>query len=241
MPRRQTRNENDRARSPRHAHRFPRASILVRGRICPVLGCLGLRVVRSRSSRAGDSGSPPDITRKAVLACPRRLAHVLAVSRPGVLGAPSSSLAGALYLSFRYEILAAIEDEGPTLGSVLAPLQPRAPDRAPRNRLRLTSRAPAPLAMVGDGAAALLGRRRGTRRYHLFGHPRTMEGTLTLFLVASASMAPVLGLLGGLDWHQAVAFALDRGNGRRVGRDDLRPRNRQRHRAAFGRGDDPRC
>ncbi|MGH9388777.1 MAG: hypothetical protein ACRD1Z_04120, partial [Vicinamibacteria bacterium] len=45
-------------------------------------------------------------------------------------------------------------------------------------------------------------------RYHLFGHSRTMEGTLTLFLVASASMAPVLGLLGGLDWHQAVAFAL---------------------------------
>jgi dolichol kinase len=35
-----------------------------------------------------------------------------------------------------------------------------------------------------------------------------MEGTLTFFLVASASMAPVLGLLGGLDWHQAVAFAL---------------------------------
>jgi dolichol kinase len=35
-----------------------------------------------------------------------------------------------------------------------------------------------------------------------------MEGTLTLFLVASASMAPVLRLVGGLDWHQAVAFAL---------------------------------
>ena len=63
-------------------------------------------------------------------------------------------------------------------------------------------------AMLGDGAAALLGRRRGTRRYHFFGHPRTMEGTLAFFLVASAAIAPVLGLLGGLDWHQAVAFAL---------------------------------
>ena len=59
-----------------------------------------------------------------------------------------------------------------------------------------------------SGAAALVGRRRGTRRFHFFGHSRTMEGTLTLFLVASASTAPVLGILGGLDWHQAVAFAL---------------------------------
>jgi dolichol kinase len=35
-----------------------------------------------------------------------------------------------------------------------------------------------------------------------------MEGTLTLFLVASAAMAPALRFLGGLDWHQSVAFAL---------------------------------
>ena len=35
-----------------------------------------------------------------------------------------------------------------------------------------------------------------------------MEGTLAFFLVASTLMAPALGLLGGIDWHQAVAFAL---------------------------------
>ena len=151
-------------------------------------------------------GIAPDVTRKGVLAA-------LAVwALAAVPDAPSAwpaflGLAGALYLSFRFEILAAIEDEGPTLGSVLTPLSlglllafvgTDSPHVAGASAL----------AMVGDGAAALVGRRRGTRKYHLFGHSRTMEGTLTLFLVASASMAPVLGLLGGLDWHQAVAFAL---------------------------------
>ncbi len=147
----------------------------------------------------------PDVTRKAVLAL-TSLGALGAVSRPSLAG-PFLIFGGALYLSFRLEILASIEDEGPTLGSVLAPLSLALLIGV------LGSSSPhiagaAAVAMVGDGAAALVGRRRGSRRYHLFGHPRTMEGTLTLFLVASALMAPVLRLLGGLDWHQAVAFAL---------------------------------
>jgi phytol kinase len=154
-------------------------------------------------------GIAPDITRKGVLASLAVWA-LLTVSRlPDARNASAAflGLAGALYLSFRFEILKAIEDEGPTLGSVLAPLS------LGLLLAFLGSDSPhiagaAAIAMVGDGAAALVGRRRGTRKYHLFGHSRTMEGTLTLFLVASASMAPVLGLLGGLDWHQAVAFAL---------------------------------
>jgi phytol kinase len=154
-------------------------------------------------------GIAPDFTRKGVLAALAVWA-LLTVSRlPDTRNASAAflGLAGALYLSFRFEILKAIEDEGPTLGSVLAPLS------LGLLLAFLGSDSPhiagaAAIAMVGDGAAALVGRRRGTRKYHLFGHSRTMEGTLTLFLVASASMAPVLGLLGGLDWHQAVAFAL---------------------------------
>ncbi len=154
-------------------------------------------------------GIAPDITRRGVLAA-LALWVLLLVSRLPPTGNASTAflgLGGALYLSFRFEILAAMEDEGPTLGSVLAPfslglllafLGTDSPHIA----------GAAAIAMLGDGAAALVGRRRGTRRYHPFGHSRTMEGTLTLFLVASASMAPVLGLLGGLDWHQAVAFAL---------------------------------
>jgi dolichol kinase len=148
---------------------------------------------------------PPDVTRKAVLAL-TSLGALGAVSRPGLAGA-FLIFGGVLYLSFRHEILASLEDEGPTLGSVLAPLSLSLLIGV------LGSSSPhiagaASVAMVGDGAAALVGRRRGTRKYHLLGHPRTMEGTLTLFLVASALMAPVLRLLGGLDWHQAVAFAL---------------------------------
>jgi len=154
-------------------------------------------------------GIAPDITRKGVLAALAvwALLAVSLLADPGSASAALLGLAGVLYLSFRFEILEAIESEGPTLGSVLAPLS------LALLLALLGTDSPhiagaASLAMVGDGAASLVGRRRGTRKYHLFGHSRTMEGTLTLFLVASASMAPVLGLLGGLDWHQAVAFAL---------------------------------
>ncbi|MEE9263028.1 MAG: phosphatidate cytidylyltransferase, partial [Vicinamibacteria bacterium] len=60
----------------------------------------------------------------------------------------------------------------------------------------------------GDTAAALIGRRYGTRRYRMLGHRRTMEGTLALFFVSGVAMAPVLAVMGGIDWHQSVAFAL---------------------------------
>jgi dolichol kinase len=150
-------------------------------------------------------GVAPDLTRKSVLAAVA-IGALAAASRSGV---PQAFLiaAGALYLSFRFELLASVEDEGPTPGSVLAPLTlalllavlgPSSPHIA----------GAAALALLGDGAAALVGRRRGTRRYYVLGHSRTMEGTLAFFLVASAAMAPVLRVLGGLDWHQAVAFAL---------------------------------
>lgn len=152
-------------------------------------------------------GIPSDLTRKGVLT------SVALWSVPALLLADTGTaaaylgLAAALYLSFRFEILKAIEDEGASPGSVLAPLSlalllsligARSPGIA----------AASSLSLAGDAAAALVGRRLGTRRFHVFGHSRTMEGTLALFLVASASMAPVLGILGGLDWHQAVAFAL---------------------------------
>ncbi|HJS74793.1 MAG TPA: hypothetical protein VJ921_10940 [Vicinamibacteria bacterium] len=147
----------------------------------------------------------PDLTRKAVLAAVA-IGALAAVSRPGVPAAFFIA-SGTLYLSFRFELLASVEDEGPTPGSVLAPLTlalllavlgPSSPHIA----------GAAAVAMLGDGAGALVGRRRGSRRYHVLGHSRTMEGTLAFFLVASAAIAPVLRVLGGHDWHQAVAFAL---------------------------------
>jgi phytol kinase len=151
----------------------------------------------------------PDITRKGVLAALAAFAlpSVSGLVDPRSGAAAFAALAAVLYLSFRFEILKAIEDEGPTPGSVVAPLS------LALLLFRLGADSPhiaaaSALSIAGDGAAALVGRRRGTRRFHFFGHSRTMEGTLALFLVASASTAPVLGILGGLDWHQAVAFAL---------------------------------
>jgi phytol kinase len=152
----------------------------------------------------------PDATRKAVLA------GIGAWSVPAVFlfGEPRAAalafllLALALYLSFRYEILRAVEDEGAGFGSVLAPLSaaaligwflPSSPEIAVASILAMS---------LGDSAAALVGRRRGTRRYRFLGHSRTMEGTLALFLVSSAAQAAALAAMGGVDWHQAVAFAL---------------------------------
>lgn len=149
--------------------------------------------------------APPDAARKAVLAA-IALGTLVWLSRPELPGA-LLILGGILYLSFRYELLASVEDEGPTLGSFLAPLT-LALLTAVLGRGAPHIAGASALALIGDGAAALVGRRGGTRRYHLFGHSRTMEGTLAFFLVSSAAMAPALRALGGMDWHQAVAFAL---------------------------------
>jgi phytol kinase len=152
---------------------------------------------------------PPDLTRKGVLGA-IALGAVAAIARSSEPRAVSMAffiLAFVLYLSFRFEILAAIEDEGPTPGSVLAPLSLALLLSLVASEEPHLAAASA-LAMVGDWAAALIGRRRATRRFHLLGHPRSMEGTLTLFLVASAAMTPALAKLGGLDWHPAAAFAL---------------------------------
>jgi dolichol kinase len=149
--------------------------------------------------------APPDATRKTVLAA-IAVGTLVWLSRPEVPGV-LLIVAGILYLSFRYELLASVEDEGPTLGSFLLPLT-LALLIAVLGRSAPHIAGASALALLGDAAAALLGRRRGTRRFHLFGQPRTMEGTLTFFLVSSAAMAPVLRVLSGLEWHQAVAFAL---------------------------------
>ena len=61
---------------------------------------------------------------------------------------------------------------------------------------------------LGDSAAAVVGRRYGTRRYTIFGHSRTMEGSLALFLTAGAVVAVVLQTMAGFGWHPAIAFGL---------------------------------
>ena len=65
------------------------------------------------------------------------------------------------------------------------------------------------LAMaLGDAAAAIVGKRYGTRRYIVFGHARTMEGSFAMFLVSGAAVAAALSTMAGLDLHPALALGL---------------------------------
>jgi len=61
---------------------------------------------------------------------------------------------------------------------------------------------------LGDAAAAVVGKRYGTRRYFAFGHARTMEGSFAMFLVSGAAVAGVLVAMAGFGWHPALAFGL---------------------------------
>lgn len=153
---------------------------------------------------------PADVTRKAALGA-IGLWSVPAVhlyQAPERAAVPYLVLAVALYLSFRFELLAAIEDEGPGFGSVLTPLSAAALFAVvPSGRAYVAVAAILALSL-GDTTAALVGRRLGTRRYRVRGHARTMEGTLALFLAASAAQTAALTTIGNLDVHQAVAFAL---------------------------------
>lgn len=152
----------------------------------------------------------PDVTRKLFFMGVASWAVVAAQLTEDATTAalPFLVLAGVMYLSFRFEIFEAVEDDGASLGSILLPLSCAGlaawfwPDHT------YVAVAAILAAGFGDTTAALVGRRLGTRKYHTLGHARTMEGTLTLFLVSGLAMAPVLALLGGLDSHQAIAFAL---------------------------------
>ncbi len=127
---------------------------------------------------------------------------------------PPLTLALLFYLSYRYDLVEAIEDsERVNMGLVFFPVaialllglfwRPGSPQDA-----GYVGVAALMAATWGDTAAALIGRRYGTRRYRMLGHRRTMEGTLALFFVSGVAMAPVLAVMGAIDWHQSVAFAL---------------------------------
>ncbi len=127
---------------------------------------------------------------------------------------PPLTLTLLFYLSYRYDLVEAIEDsERVNMGLVFFPVaialllglfwRPGSPQDA-----GYVGVAALMAATWGDTAAALIGRLYGTRRYRMLGHRRTMEGTLALFLVSGVTMAPVLAVMGAMDWHQSVAFAL---------------------------------
>jgi len=117
-------------------------------------------------------------------------------------------VAALAYLSFRFGWLHAIEDDGPSLGSVFLPLSGALLFTWFRSESAYIAAAGMLACGFGDSAAALVGRRTGTRKYRMTSSTRSMEGTLAMFLAGGLVLTPVLAVVGGLGWHQAMAFAL---------------------------------
>ena len=118
------------------------------------------------------------------------------------------ALAVLLYLSLRLELFVGIEDAGPSLGPVFLALTSASLLAFFWNDRVEIAVAAIVGAAFGDAAAALIGRRFGTRKFHSFAHMRSMEGTLAMFLASGFVMAPILAGSGAFGWHQAVAFSL---------------------------------
>ena len=172
--------------------------------LLPMLGAfvalLGAAEVLRRRLRIA-----PDVTRALVQV---GVATSVVFAGHGAGSGPYWVLAFVLYLSFRYEVLDAVEDDGPSLGPTLWPvacalLLTWFPGE--RSFIAVTAVLG---AGIGDALAGVAGRRLGTRRFRTYGSRRSMEGTFALFAAAGATMAPALVVFGELGWHQAVAFSL---------------------------------
>jgi len=118
------------------------------------------------------------------------------------------ALAALLYLSFRFELFVGIEDSGPNLGPVFLALASASLLAIFWNDRIEIGLAAIFAATFGDAAAALVGKRFGTRKFRSGAHMRSMEGTLAMFLVSGLVMAPILAGSSGIGWHQAIAFSL---------------------------------
>lgn len=118
------------------------------------------------------------------------------------------------YISFRFNLMPAMDDaSGNNMGTVFFPIsfaallawlwRPGDPED-----LGFVAVAGLMAMTWGDAMASILGKRFGTRQYRIWGHARTMEGSLALFAFATASMTPVLTAIGQMDLHQALAYAM---------------------------------
>ncbi len=119
----------------------------------------------------------------------------------------------ANYVIHRFRLLPALDGDPANLGTVFFPLsftlllavffRPGEPG----NQAFLAVAGLLTMAL-GDSAAAIFGKRYGTRRYTILGHSRTMEGSMAMFLVTGVVVAAVLNAMAGFSWHPAVAFGL---------------------------------
>ena len=175
---------------------------------------LGVLLIAEVSHRLW--GTSPFLGRKLVLIgmglWPLATIETFASWKCGII--PPLTMAILYYGSYRYDLFQSVEDhERVNLGLVFFPLsfallvgwlwRPGSPADA-----GYIAVAALMATAAGDTTAALVGRRFGTRRYRFAGHPRTMEGTLAMFLATGTVITPVLALGGNMDWHQSVAFAL---------------------------------
>ena len=141
------------------------------------------------------------------------------------------------YVIHRFRLLPALDDDPANLGTIFFPIsfaallaiffRPGASD--PQSFIAVAGL----LTMaLGDAAAAIFGKRYGTRRYTILGHSRTMEGSMAMFLVTGVTIAVVLNTMAGFGWHPRGRFRA--GGGNRGGRDrsGLPLRERQPVRAA---------
>ncbi len=126
---------------------------------------------------------------------------------------PPLAAAAANFVIHRFRLLPSSIDDPTNLGTVFFPLsfagllavffRPGEPDD-----LGFVAVAGLLTMALGDAAAAICGKRFGTRGYTVLGHRRTMEGSLALFLTSAAAIAVVLHTMAGFSWHPAVAFGL---------------------------------
>lgn len=130
-----------------------------------------------------------------------------------VAAIPPLSFVVVNYLIHRFRLLSSLGSDPANLGTVFFPMsfagllaiffRPGEPDD-----LAFVAVAGLLAMTLGDTAAAVCGKRFGTRRYTILGHSRTMEGSLAMFLVTGATVAGVLHSMAGFGWHPAVGFGL---------------------------------
>lgn len=127
--------------------------------------------------------------------------------------APPVSCVVVNYLIHRFRLLPALDGDPANLGTVFFPISFAAllaiffRPAAPTDESFIAVAGLLTMAL-GDAAAAIVGKRYGTRRYTILGHSRTMEGSMAMFLVTGVTIAVVLHTMAGFGWHPAVAFGL---------------------------------
>ena len=177
-------------------------------------GTVGALLLGAELLRRGGMTSP-DTTRKIVHAGVGLwvVPTVFVFSDWRVAIVPPLTFVLTNYVIHRFRLLPALDDDPANLGTVFFPISFAA-------LLAIFFRPGAPndeafvavaglLAMaLGDAAAAVFGKRYGTRRYTFLGHSRTMEGSMAMFLVTGVAVAVVLNTMAGFSWHPAIAFGL---------------------------------